>query len=82
MAQVQATLLVTGREWWDFVSFCAGLPMWTKRVTLDQKWRDSIIAAATSAEHEIGSMVSRFQSASEHLPATEFIPDDLAEAIF
>jgi putative phage-type endonuclease len=77
MAQVQATLLVTGRDWWDFVSFCAGLPMFTKRVTLDAKWRDSIITAATTAEHEIGSMVSCFQSASEHLPATEFIPADL-----
>jgi putative phage-type endonuclease len=77
MAQVQATLLVTGREWWDFISFSAGLPMFTKRVTLDPKWRDSIITAATTAEHEIGSMVSRFQSASEHLPATDFIPDEI-----
>jgi putative phage-type endonuclease len=77
MAQVQATLLVTGREWWDFISFRAGLPMFTKRVTLDLKWRDSIITAATAAEHEIGSMVQRFQSASEHLPQTEYIPADL-----
>jgi putative phage-type endonuclease len=81
MAQVQATLLVTGREWWDFISFCAGLPMFTKRVTLDPKWRDSIITAATTAEHAIGSMVQRFQAASEHLPPTEYIPyyDDTVE---
>jgi hypothetical protein len=77
MAQVQATLLVTGREWWDFISFCAGLPMFTKRVTLDLKWRDSIITAATTADHEISSMVQRFQSASEHLPPTDYIPADL-----
>jgi putative phage-type endonuclease len=77
MAQVQATLLVTGRDWWDFVSFCAGLPMWTKRVTLDPKWRDSIITAATNAEHAIGSMVQEWERATVDLPATEFIPDDL-----
>lgn len=77
MAQVQTTLLVTGRDWWDFVSFCAGLPMFTKRVTLDPKWRDSIITAATSAEHAISSMVQRFQAASEHLPPTEYIPADV-----
>jgi hypothetical protein len=82
MAQVQATLLVTGRDWWDFVSFCAGLPMWTKRVTLDPKWRDAIITAATSAEHSIGSMVQQWERATEGLPATEYVPDDLAMEIF
>lgn len=77
MAQVQATLLVTGREWWDFVSFCAGLPMFTKRVVLDPKWRDSIITAATNAEHAIGSIATQWERATADLPATEYIPDDL-----
>lgn len=77
LAQVKTNLLVTGREWWDFVSFCAGLPMFTKRVTLDPKWRDSIITAATNAEHAIGSMVERFKAASDGLPTTEYIPTDL-----
>lgn len=81
MAQVQATLLVTGRDWWDFVSFSAGLPMFTKRVTPDPKWRDAIIAAATTADHAIASMVSRFETATEGLPATEYIPDDLEVVI-
>ena len=77
MAQVQATLLVTGRDWWDFVSFSAGLPMFTKRVTLDPKWRDSIITAATTAEHAIAAMVRRFETAAANLPATEYIPDEI-----
>lgn len=77
MAQVQTCLLISGREWWDFVSFSSGLPMWTKRVTPDQKWRDSIITAATSAEHAITSMVQRYERAIEGLPSTERIPDDL-----
>jgi predicted phage-related endonuclease len=75
MAQVQATLVVTGRDWWDFVSFCAGLPLYTKRVYPDPKWRDSIITAATLAEHAITSMVQRFETAAANLPATEHIPD-------
>jgi len=75
MAQVQATLVVTGRDWWDFVSFCAGLPLYTKRVYPDPKWRDSIITAATNAEHAIGSMVARWHDVTADLPATEFIPD-------
>ena len=81
MAQVQTCLLISGREWWDFVSFSSGLPMWTKRVLPDQKWRDSIISAATSAEHAIGSMVQRYERAIEGLPATERIPDDLEVVI-
>ena len=75
MAQVQATLLVTGREWWDFVSFCAGLPLYTKRVHPDPKWRDAIITAATNAEHAITSMVTQWERATADLPATELIPD-------
>jgi hypothetical protein len=51
--------------------------MFTKRVTLDQKWRDSIITAATTAEHEISSMVQRWERATVDLPTTEPIPDDL-----
>ena len=77
MAQVQTTLLVTGRDWWDFVSFCAGLPMFTKRVTLDPKWRDSIIAAATNADHAIASTVQQWERATVDLPTTEYIPDEI-----
>jgi len=74
MAQVQATLVVTGRDWWDFVSFHAGLPLFTKRVLPDPKWRDSIITAATNAEHAIGSMVATFERIAADLPATDYIP--------
>lgn len=77
MPQVQTFLLVTGREWCDFVSFSAGLPMWTKRVYPEQKWRDAIIAAATSADHAINSMVQQWERATVGLPTTEHIPDDL-----
>ena len=77
MAQVQTCLLVTGRDWWDFVSFSAGLPMWTKRVTPDPKWRDAIITAATLAEHAIGAMVHQWERATADLPTTEYVPDEM-----
>jgi hypothetical protein len=37
MLQIQTGLLVTGREWLDFVSYCAGLPMFIKRVFPDAR---------------------------------------------
>jgi putative phage-type endonuclease len=74
MAQVQTSLVVSGRDWWDFVSFCSGLPLYTKRVTPDPKWRDAIITAATNAELAISAMVRQFAQAATALPATEYIP--------
>ena len=53
MLQIQTGLLVTGRKWLDFVSYCAGLPMFIKRVLPDQKYQDAIIAAATDFERRL-----------------------------
>ena len=32
MAQLQCGLLVSGRKWIDYVSYCGGMPLWVKRV--------------------------------------------------
>lgn len=44
--QVQTSLLVSGREWWDFSSFFAGLDMPTIRVYPDAAIHEAIINAA------------------------------------
>jgi putative phage-type endonuclease len=74
MAQVQTSLLVSGRDYWDFVSFSSGLPLFTKRVFPDAKWHDAIITAATNAELAIGAMVRNFEDAAANLPETDYIP--------
>src|SRR5690606_34591720 len=43
--QVQSQLLVTGREWCDFISYSGGLPMAVVRVEADQSTQDAIIEA-------------------------------------
>ena len=53
MLQIQTGLLVTGRKWLDFVSYCAGLPMYVKRVFHDEKIQDAIVAAAWGFEQRI-----------------------------
>jgi hypothetical protein len=45
MAQLQCGLLVSGREWIDYVSYCGGMPLYVKRVEPDQRWFDAITAA-------------------------------------
>ena len=48
--QVQTALLVTGRKWCDFISYCGGMPMVTIRVHADTKVQDAIWEAATVFE--------------------------------
>ena len=79
--QIQAALLVTGRKWWDFVSFCAGQPLFVKRVYPDPAWHAAIVAACRKFETTAAEMVAAYTEKTKNLPATERIPD-LDELVF
>jgi len=78
MAQLQCGLLVSGRKWADYISFCSGLPLWVKRVQPDPAWFRAIIAAVQAFEDTSGQMVSDYLAAVDGLPTTERI-DHFAE---
>ena len=71
MAQIQAGLLVSGREWCDYLSYCGGMPMWRKRVELDPKWADSIVNAVELFEENAEAMVHTYEQATKGLAQTE-----------
>ncbi|TDE03434.1 lambda exonuclease family protein [Jiangella asiatica] len=71
VAQIQCGLLVSGRQWCDYVSFCGGMALWRKRVTPDPRWFDAILAAVETFEQTAAEMVARYQAAVAGLPATE-----------
>lgn len=73
MAQCQAGLLVSGREWLDFISFSGGMPMWHKRLLPDPVWQDAIVAAVERFEVTAGEMVAEYAAKTEGLPATKRI---------
>lgn len=73
MAQCQTFLLVSGRQWVDYVSFSGGLHLYVKRVTADPAWAAAIQHAAANAEATIADLVSRYQAATTSLPMTERI---------
>lgn len=73
MAQLQAGLLVSGRKWIDYVSFCSGLPLYVRRVYPDPKWFDAITAAAQTFEQNVVQMVADYRAATQGMPATERI---------
>jgi predicted phage-related endonuclease len=80
MGQLQTGLLVSGREWIDFVSFVGGLPLFVKRVHPDPRWFDAILTATEQAEAAIQQSIADYQTATAGLPATDKVPD-LAEMV-
>ena len=73
MAQLQCGLLVSGREWIDYVSWCGGMPMHVIRVRPDQRWFDAIIAAVSLAEQAIAGHLERYADLTVGRPITERI---------
>ncbi|ANN16201.1 hypothetical protein SD37_11495 [Amycolatopsis orientalis] len=73
VAQCQAGLLVSGRQWIDFISFSGGMPMWHTRMLPDPKWQDAIVAAAEQFERAAAEMTADYLAKTEGLPATERI---------
>jgi hypothetical protein len=77
VAQCQAGLLVSGREWLDYVSFCGGLPLWTKRVYPDPRWFDAIREAVEQFEQTAAQMIATYAERTVGLPTTERSTYDL-----
>jgi hypothetical protein len=69
--QVQTGLLVTQRQWIDFVSYSGGLPMCVIRVLPDLAIQAAIVNAATNAEKQIAEKVAAYEKNSRGLFETE-----------
>jgi hypothetical protein len=61
--QVQTALLVSEREWLDFVSYSGGLPMATIRVFPDLVIQEAIVNAATAFELRLAEKLDRYNDA-------------------
>ncbi len=66
--QIQTGLLVTGREWIDFISYCGGLPVFVKRVTPDAKVQDAILAAAEAFNATIAGVMRDYGHTLRNMP--------------
>lgn len=81
IAQLQCGLLVTGREFIDYISYCGGLPLWVHRVTPAGKWFETIIAAAQTLEHSITDIIHTYTESVAGLPMTERAPTEIEIAV-
>ena len=71
MAQCQTGLMVSGREWIDFISYCGGMPLYVKRVLPDDRWRAAIFQAVDEFEETAEIMTASYHAATLGMPATE-----------
>lgn len=71
MAQIQTGLLVSGRAWSDYISFCGGMALWRKRVYPDQRWFKAIVAAVAAFEKRADEMSTAYLTRTAGLPMTE-----------
>ena len=78
LIQVQTGLLVTGRKWLDFISYCAGLPVFVKRIEADAEVQDAIIAAATAFEERVQEIVQQYGAT---LSTMKLIPTERRETM-
>lgn len=68
MIQLQVGMMVTERPWIDFVSYCGGLPMYTKRVLSDDGFQSLLLAAAAKFYERMDELTISF---AEKLSAGE-----------
>lgn len=76
MAQCQSGLLVSGREWIDFVSFYGGMPLFVKRVYPDERWHYVIKEAVLKFETAAFDMGVKYNTAVQGMPETERVVTD------
>jgi putative phage-type endonuclease len=74
VAQIQCGLLVSGREWCDFITYFGGMPMYPIRVQADPKWQDAIVLAVTELERAITEITNTYKARTEGLPMTDPLP--------
>lgn len=81
MAQIQCGLLVSGREWLDYVSYCGGMPLFVKRVYPDHRWLIAINRAVKAFEEAAAGMAATYTAAIDGRPNTERIDHYLEMSI-
>lgn len=71
-AQVQASMHVTGRDYWDFVSYLPGQALYIIRDYPERRWQDAIAAAAEAFEATALEQIGRYRRNTYGLPETPY----------
>ena len=69
--QLQTGLLVSEREWIDFISYSGGMPMYVQRVYPDDAVREAIVNIAGAFEARIADALAKYNEAAKKFIPTE-----------
>lgn len=68
-AQVQGTLWITKRQWWDIAVYYRGVPLFTKRAHRDEKYIQTLATEVDRFNAELADVVSQIQRRGEAVAA-------------
>ena len=83
MIQVQTCLLVTERDWWDFIQYSNGMPLFVQRVYPDAKMHETIVSAILNLKTQVDGVVAEYIEKSKAFIETEYveiITDEISES--
>jgi hypothetical protein len=75
-AQVQGSIWIAEREWWDFVSYCPRLPLFVCREYRDADYIGKLDLSVAQFNAELAEMVERVRSYG-----SDTLRDDLKESL-
>lgn len=82
-AQVQASLYVTGRDWWDFVSYYPGERLFVRRIFPETAWQKTIRAVCEAFEYTAQEAIAAYREHTQGAPETVWWdPLDEGEEIY
>lgn len=58
--QVQTGMMVTERDWCDYISYCGGLPMFVKRIYADEEVQKAIYEAALDFHTKLDDLLNQY----------------------
>jgi hypothetical protein len=68
-AQVQGTLWVTKRQWWDIAIYWPGIPLFVKRCHRDEAYIQKLATEIDRFNAELGDVVSQIRARGERVAA-------------
>lgn len=71
--QCQSALMISGRKWLDYISYCGGMPMYVCRLLPDFAMFEYIMESAHQFEAQVKSVIATYATASINYQLTERI---------
>lgn len=71
LLQIQTGLLVSGRQWCDFISYCGGMVLFVKRIHADKPMQEAILNASAACELEIQRLIAEYNKKAAGLQVTQ-----------